>query len=322
MVGHARLAGLAALASVLVGCPTPGDDDDQTTAPDDDAATVPEELRTIAERCEQAPTVPEGFAWTGLLSDVHVHVHFEAEHIAFAEDLLQEMNETGVSRAVLQGSDRAPAEARQGEDEAWAPIVSVCPRLLYLVGGFEPDDPEAVHYIRERLDEAPFAGIGEINVHRTDDDYGVDPASAPMLDIYALAEERGVVVSFHADSSPEKDEVIMQMVTDHPDAGFVWFPCDFEAWPAGGFPDNLACNHPVIDTLVPEHVDDTTLLEITALGSDSAPAGHHNPAAEHLPYDHFAGAMLQARELLGELDVSDELKEGIAHGNLDRVFGE
>lgn len=315
-----RISPLAALAALLVACPIPGDDDDLADD-DDDAVEVPEELRTVAERCEQEPSIPEGYDYEGLLSDVHVHVHFESEHIAFAEDLLQEMNDTGVSRAVLQGSDRAPAWARQGEDEAWAPIVGVCPRLLYLVGGFEPDDPEAVDYIRTWLDEAPFAGIGEINVYRDDDPLAVDPASPSMLDIYELAGERGLVVSFHADPQPGQDELLMELVTDHPETGFVWFPCNFETFPAGGFPANLTCNHPVIGNLVPEDVEDTTLLAITALGGDSAPAGHPNPSADHLPYDHFAAGMLQARELLGALDVDDELKEAIAYGNLGRVFG-
>ena len=321
--------GLVLLCLMLASCtPLVVDDDDPTIADDDDSAPAPQEppehLRAFWELCEQTPTIPEGLGYEGLLTDTHVHTNVGQEPLDFASALLGEMNEVGVDRVVVQSDHFAPMASRLELDLGWAELLPWCGRVEYLVGAFDPEGADSPAYVTERLDDAPYAGVGELDIRHISGQLSADPEAAPLLLIYADLVERGLGVHLQVAVDPIDPlyGAQTQVMANHPDLPFVWLGCSGFDLPAEL--TNVACTVlPERDPLLPPSPEAIEAhFGRSVIGSDMSPAGYPNPAGELLGWDSFAEAMLDARAELGERELPDEIEHAFARGNFDRTWAD
>ncbi len=304
------------------------DDDDSSQADDDDSSEaappegLPDRLADFWRACEQEPTIPPGTGYDGLLTDTHVHTNVAQDPLAFALALLGEMNATGVDRVVVQSDHFAPPSSRRKLDLGWAELLPWCGRVEFLVGAFDPEDPDAPAYVAERLDAAPYAGVGELDIRHVSGQLSADPDAGPLLLIYADLVARGLSVHLQASAGPFEPlfDAQVQVMRTHPELPFAWLGCT-----GLSLPDDLP--H-VSCTLVPggnalwppDPVAAAELLSSGIIGSDMAPEGFPTQAGPLLGWDSFAEAMLDARAELGERDLPDEVKYAFARGNFDRTW--
>ncbi len=312
------------LALLLICACTPVEaPDEPPDEPTPPPVEAPAHLLPLIAACETAPTLPEGTGYDGLISDSHVHMTVDDDPLDYALALLDEMNASGVDRVVVQADHFLSHANAATLDEDWAEFVTWCPRLLWLVGGFDPEDEGSVPYVLARLDEAPVAGIGELNI-----EHGagitVDPDSPALQTLYGELEERGLSVHLQAVNTGTPNWLAMEAQAEaHPDLGIAWFGCSGLFFDEGSLP-NVGCTlFPMTPTGMP--TDSATLERHVGrgiLGTDSAPTGFTNPAAQGLPYDDLAGGIAAARAYLGALNVSEEAREGFARGNFDRIWAD
>lgn len=274
------------------------------------------DLASLRAECALEPRVPaEGYR--GLLTDVHVHSTPHDAPDAFALRLLQEMNEAGVDRVVVQpnhGLGQGP-KSLWNLDEAWGAIGAACPRILPLAYAFDPDSPDGVAYVEAALRSRRFAGVGEVEFQHTKMDLRHDPESVPMMAIYRLLEPGPTPLHFQGDPSrdPKLADAVRRVVGAHPRVPFVWF---------GNTEPHKFIDLPNLYFNVFVHMDawrpPDEVVARSMLGSDAAPAGFWNPGSPALPYASFGEAMVKARLALGKLP--PELADALAHGNFDAVW--
>ncbi len=319
---------------IVLGCPPPADDDD--TIDDDDSAddddTIDDDDSTpdgpFEETCATVPTPPaEG--WTGPLFDSHIHTSIFPEHSQedFARRLLDEMNAAGVERAVVIGPHVAHfadnMDWLRDLEAEWGDLITRCDRLQYQLSAFEPDDVDAIDYVSTRLDEAPFAGVGAVDLEHPFSSRSVDaPGIPPILD---LLESRGLPFQFHGlsnDDDPFTDRML-EVVQERPALPFVWFGCP-DAVLFGPAIDNLSCTALPGSLDCAEPCDGPTrdALDRSLLGMDVGPLGL-NPWPEGqspLGYESFEEGALQARQRLAALP--ENVATSIAYGRFEAAFGE
>jgi len=275
------------------------------------------DLSKISEECRKTPKLPsEGYQ--GLLTDVHVHTMAGDDTADFAIKLLEEMNENGVDRITIQPNHGTYDHIKNsmGLDMQWGDISSVCPRIITLIYGFNPDEPDAWEYIKERLDTGQYGGVGEIEFQHGNLPIKHDPESESMMKIYDVLEQRKLALHFQADTNidPSLEDKMYNIIISKTNIQFVWF--------GGCLSDerfmeltNLYCDTFMYGDL---YQQDEQVLKISIIGTDSGPAGFDNPAYPFLPYNSFGEGMVQAREALSKLpkDVADKL----AYENFDKVW--
>lgn len=277
------------------------------------------DLAAIQKECSKTLRIPPG-DYQGLLTDVHIHsppTHDVKEHILFASKLLQEMNESGVSRVAVQASHMPGGYTplTRNIDKIWGKISSVCPRIITLLYGFNPDEADSWKYVEDKLLSGNFGGVGEIEFQHGNLDLKHDPESESMQRIYTILEDKGLPLHFQAmlELDPKLVEKISRVVKNHPKLNFIWFGCSGEKQ----FLElpNLYCNS-FYHSQSP--IYNQQMLKKSLIGSDAGPAEFAGPAIPFLPYTSFGEAMSQARARLLELplDVSDKL----AHGNFDKIW--
>lgn len=304
-----------------------GDDDDSAQAGDDDDSgpTLEPALQAIADACAEPPTVPAGLGFDGLLNDGHVHVQYGYDHQEFALDLLGEMNAAGVDRAVVQSGHLLSQDWIRENDADWGPIVSVCPRLRYLLGGFTTTDDDAYEYVASLIDAAPYAGVGELDIIHVAGEQN-DPRTPQMEQIYDLIEERGLTVHLQAPGYETEHPFVQSLhtlIAERPNLRVAWFGCYASEFDAA-LPDNLACVqfiHSESPNLGCCDASEEEDIAAAIVGSDAGADGYFSPPNTGLPYDNVLDAMLQTRERLGALDVPQATKDAIASGNFDRIYG-
>lgn len=307
----------ALLLCLLCACAPPAAPDE----PGEPTPSTPAHLEAVVAACEASPSVAASAPWSGLLSDAHVHMTIGSEPVDFALALLDDMNELGVDRVVVQVDHFLDLDAAAALDAAWGELVTWCPRLLWLVGGFDPEDPASADAVLARLDEAPYAGVGELNI-----EHGagltVDPDSPSLVALYPELEQRGLALHLQAVNPGAPNWLAMEaQAAAHPDLPIAWFGCSGLFFDEAALP-NVACT---LFPLNPPNMPTDAATQARhvgrgLLGTDSAPAGFTNPAGGSLPWSDFAGGIAAARAWLAALDVSDEDRERTARGNFDRIF--
>jgi hypothetical protein len=227
------------------------------------------------------------------------------------------MNEQGVARVVAQpGHDpTGMIQNLQAVERKWGDIAAVCPRIIPLLYAFNPDEPDAWQYVKERLDTGNYGGVGEIEFQHSNLNITHDPESASMLKIYHMLNEKGLALHFQASiqKDPTLEEKIFKVIQRYPNISFVWF---------GGCPftekflqlPNLYCDIFVHSKM---HPSPPGVLQKSVIGSDAAPEGFWNSMGL-LPYESFGGAMAEAREQLGKLPVNE--RDSLAHGNFNNIW--
>lgn len=280
--------------------------------------TTPEQEARIRTLCAEAPAAPEGAPWTGLMNDSHVHTAMENDQSTFAIALLEEMNGAGVQRALLQ-PDHAPGlfehagflQAVRAMEASWAQLASLCSRLVPMVYAFDPDDPGAIDYVRERLDTGWYGGVGEVELQHVHLPISHAPRSPTMEAIYDLLDERQLLLHFQASPrlDPSLTDTVLSIAREHPGARFLWFSCP--PIDQTGWPPNLGCG-----TLVHAESRGVRDGERGLWGSDAAPSGFKNSSRGVLPYDDVTGAVAQARTTFAQLD---EDPSGLAATRFDAL---
>ena len=260
-----------------------------------------EQLRTV---CAATPEAPADGGFTGPMNDAHVHTAIENDQPAFAIALIEEMNRSGVQRALLQ-PDHAPGmlehpgfmQAVRAMEVAWGDLAALCPRLVPLVYAFDPSDSASLPYVIERLDTGWYGGLGEIELQHVHLPIAHPPRSRSMEALYDLVDARRLLLHFQASPrlDPTLPDTVIAIAREHPGARFLWFACpqvDTRAWPP-----NLGCGE-----LLHQGTPGVRESDRTVWGSDAAPAGFKNSSKGVLPYGDVAGAVVQAREALGAWD--------------------
>lgn len=257
---------------------------------------TPEQQEQIRALCAEAPAAPQGAPWTGLLNDAHVHTAIENDQPAFAIALLQEMNRSGIQRALLQ-PDHAPGmlehqgfmQAVRAMEVAWADLAALCPRLVPLVYAFDPSEPASLQYVTERLDTGWYGGVGEIELQHVHLPIAHDPRGTTLQAIIDLLDARQLLFHFQASGrlDPAIPEAAIAIAREHPGARFLWFACPQSET---GWPPNLGCGE-----LLHRDTPGVRESERTIWGSDAAPSGFKNSSRGVLPYDDVVGAAVQAR---------------------------
>jgi len=273
-------------------------------------------LSQISEECSKTSKVPS-FGYQGLLTEVHVHTSQGDNPGKFAINLLQEMNENGVDRIVIQPihDPRGYNPQNKELDETWGEINAVCPRIIPLIYGFNPDEEDAWEYVKERLDTGNYGGVGEIEFQHGNLPIKYDPKSKSMLKIYDMLEEKGLPLHFQASfkTDPSLGEKIFRIISSKPKINFIWFGCPFND-KFMSLP-NLYCDsffHS--QTYIPKGIH----LRKNLIATDSSAKGFSNSAYSELPYNSFGEAMVEARNALADLKKSDA--DAIANKNFDKIW--
>ena len=270
----------------------------------------------IADLCSEEPELPkEGYR--GLLTDVHVHSTNHDRPDDFARQLLREMNEEGVDRVVVQpnhGLGNSPRDMTN-LDQLWGEISTICPRIITLLYGFDPDAADAALYVARGLASEHFGGVGELEFQHSKMDLAHDPESVGMRSIYGILEKRGQPLHFQADlpRRPALEAQLRRVATEHSRLNFLWFGNNQpEPW----------LDLPNVWFNVFVHMDawrpPPGVVGKALIGSDAAPTGFWNPGTPALPYENFAEAMRQARAALTRLPITEA--DPLAHGNFDRLW--
>ena len=250
---------------------------------------------------------------------VHTSPSSESDQIAYAHQLLEEMNANGVDRVVIQ-PNHAPLTVPQNRelDAIWGEIKAVCPRIIPLLYGFNPEAPEDMEYVAEALETGQYGGVGEIEFQHGGFDISYDPESENFRMIYEALQERGLVLHFQAalprDLSGTLGDKLIRIISDRPDLDFVSFGLQYQE-PFSSL-ENLYWGYIVHSENLP--VNDGRLAR-GILGSDSGPTGWFSvqPGLSYY-YESFGEAMAQARLRLGELPV--DVADALAHGNFNQVW--
>lgn len=317
------------LTLALFGC-APANDDDATGADDDDATGADDDDATpngpFEEACLATPDTPsEG--WTGPLSDSHVHttVFPNATQEEFATRLLEEMNRSGVQTATVIGPHVTHfannLDWLRGLEEEWGGLIRRCDRLLFQLNAFEPEDPDAAEYVALRLDEAPYAGVGAVDLVHPFSSSSPDAAGlGPVLD---LLEERGLPFQFHGITNDDDAFIdrMLEIADARPGLSLVWFGCP-DAVLAGPPRDNLVCPVLPFSLECPAPCDgaERAALDHMIVGLDIGPVGFNpwDEGASPFPYESFEGGVAEARAALGQLP--EEAAASIAHARYDAAF--
>ena len=278
---------------------------------------TPEQQERIRALCAATPSAPSNAPWTGLMNDAHVHTAIENDQPAFAIALLDEMNRSGIQRALLQ-PDHAPGmlehqgfmAAVRAMEVAWADLAALCPRLVPLVYAFDPSDADSLAYVTERLDTGWYGGVGEIELQHVRLPIAHDPHGATLEAIYDLLDQRQLLFHFQASGrlDPELPSQAIAIARAHPSARFLWFACPQDET---GWPPNLGCGELL-------HADTPGVREAerTIWGSDAAPAGFKNSSRGVLPYDDVVGAAAQVRQ---KFAAQDNDHSGVAASRFDAL---
>lgn len=274
-------------------------------------------LMRVTKECQKQPKfAQEGFQ--GLLTDVHVHTMPASGHIEAALGLLQAMNQNGIDRAVVQAGHMplGKASITSQLDQIWGQISSVCPRIITLLYGFNPDESDAWKYVERQLNTGNFGGVGEIEFQHSNLPIKHDLESESMMKIYELLNSQGLALHFQADlrREPSLGPKLVKIIKNYPKINFVWFGgCrldgDFSNLP------NLYCDiflHSQSREMQEE------VLKKSLIGSDASPPGVQNPGYQFLPYKSVGEAAAQARAKLQTLP--KDLADTLAHGNFDRIW--
>ena len=271
------------------------------------------DVSTVTQECNRVPVIPSG-GYQGLLTDVHVHTGPQFDQVEFAKTLLEEMNANGVDRVVVQPNHDISGNVvgAQSVDEIWGEIGAVCSRLIPMVYGFDPDQPDSWEYVRDKLAAGGYGGVGEIDIQHGSFDLSHDPESESFLNIYDLLEAEGLAVHFQAklDQDPSVAAKLQRVIGSRPNLNFVWFGHSFEE-------QFMALPNLYGETSLHSQtfLGSQNQLAISLIASDSSPAGFDNPAYPFLPYESFGEAMVQARQRLSELP--EAVADALAHGNFD-----
>lgn len=272
-------------------------------------------LVSVIQECQKEPNIPkEGYQ--GLLTDVHIHTMLGGDQAKLGLELLLEMNKNGISRVVVQaGHNPLSKNHLKSLDKVWGDISSVCPRIITLLYGFNPDENNAWKYVEEELNTGNFGGVGEIEFQHSNLPIKHDPESPSMQKIYQLLEDRGLALHFQASLRHDSSlrEKLLKIIKDHPKLNFVWFGCsldqEFLALP------NLYC-----DTFFHSRSFESsnTMLKKSLIGSDASPPGVQNPGYQFLPYKSVGEAAQQARVKLQILP--KDTADALSFGNFDKIW--
>ena len=279
------------------------------------------QLDQIAEAC-RLPT--EGAIQDAPLVDTHVHIALENPQGPFAIALLEAMNESGVSKAVVQ-LDHSPgmldhpgllSVSRQVE-ATWGRIAAVCDRILPLVYAFDPAKDSDWDYVAERLATGHYAGVGEIEFHHTKMGIRKPVRTKTMDRVFDALESRGGLLHIQAgtEREPRLRDSIIELVRTRPQLDVLWFGSQ-DCFEAKDLP-NLLCS-----VFPGAHLDmvssfSSEAQERVVLGTDHAPKGFHSASTGHLPYEDIQSGVSQAREQLGEM--APDVGKAVASGNFERV---
>jgi hypothetical protein len=304
--------------------PTGSDDDDSADVAVDDDDATPD--GPFEEACALPPT-PATEGWTGPIFDTHVHTTIfpGVTQEEFATRLLDEMNRAGVERAVVVGPHFVHFANNlswlRDLEADWGDLVSRCGRLEYQLGGFDPDDPDAVNYVSQRLDEAPFAGVGSLDLRH--DFSNSEPDAAGLPAVLDLLEARGLPFQFHGITNTDDVFIdrMIAIVDARPTLPFVWFGCP-DAVLFAPPRDNLACAMLPFSLVCPAPCDgpDRQALEHAVVGLDIGPVGFNpwDEGSSPFPYESFEGGIAQARAALGELP--EDVATSIAYGRFEGTY--
>ncbi|MEE2830014.1 MAG: hypothetical protein VX498_12560 [Myxococcota bacterium] len=282
-------------------------------------------LSAIQTACSRTPTSPEGAAYAGPVVDAHVHTALENNQRDFALALLQEMNQSGVSRVLVQ-PDHSPdltlhpglLQVYREVESTWGRIASVCDRILPLVYAFDPADPGAWDYVQQRLETGHYAGVGEIEFLHTRMGIRKPVHSETMDRIYRALQERVMVFHFQADTArdPALGTEIGKLINSYPGISFVWFGSDqcFDHPEASNLLCTVFPNRQLVifDGLEPWQT------QRAVMGTDASPAGFHSASQGHLPYSTLGEGVSVIREMLGKFD--QQKAGGIGHRHFDRLL--
>ena len=277
------------------------------------------DLTGVIERCSQRPVIP-AHGYQGLLTDVHVHTSpsSDSTQVDFAYLLLEEMNANGVDRVVIQ-PNHSPLRVAQNRklDAIWGEISAVCPRIIPMLYGFNPDALEDMEYVEKALATGRYGGVGEIEFQHGGFDISYDPESENFQMIYKVLQERGLVLQFQAayrrDPSGTLVDKLNHIISDRPNLNFVGFGLEVNQerlstlgnlyWGYFGQTKGMSLS-PNVDTLAR-----------VAISTDSSPAGLGSGDLELL---RFGEAMADVRMKLAELPI--DVADAIAHENFDFLW--
>ena len=253
--------------------------------------------------------------YDGPLVDAHVHLPCgnEADCAVFESQLIEEMNKAGVVKAILEDNFRITPEG----DELVLGIAERHPdRIIPFFSGFEPDDPNAVDYVRAQLDSGKWSGIGEILFRHSDAHTTYKPNDPAMFQIYDLAEQYNVPVHFHHQPSymtnyEDGISEIREVLEAYPNVTFIWHVC-YEAGELAKDYPNLICEmefHHDMDYSWFEFDQDIIEQRRYIVGSDVSQPGVKGPTG--LDYQSI---IENTREVLGRYPKC--ISEEIAYKNI------
>jgi parallel beta-helix repeat protein len=253
--------------------------------------------------------------YDGPLIDAHVHLPCgnEADCAVFESQLIEEINKAGVVKAILEDNFRITPEG----DELVLGIAERHPdRIIPFFSGFEPNDPNAVDYVRAQLDSGKWSGIGEILFRHSDAHATYKPNDPAMFQIYDLAEQYNVPVHFHHQPSymtnyEDGISEIREVLEAYPNVTFIWHVC-YEAGELAKDYPNLICEmefHHDMDYSWFEFDQDIIEQRRYIVGSDVSQPGVKGPTG--LDYQSI---IENTREVLGKYPWC--ISEEIAYKNI------
>jgi hypothetical protein len=248
---------------------------------------------------------------TGLpIFDAHLHYNRDQWSVYSVDDILALLDRAGVQKAFVSSTpddgtlmlyDRAPDRI----------VPDLRPYRVPSDQFSWTRDPTILDYLQERLDLAPYRGVGEFHLNPGEAGLGVPRG------VLELGAARGLVLQAHTDATG-----IQELLAQRPDVNVLWAHAGMNASP--GTVGRILDAHP-------------NLWVDLALRTDVAPAGRLDPAwaalFERYPDRFLIGTdtwvvsqwtrlpelMSRVRGWLRQLP--PDVAQQIAYGNAERLFG-
>lgn len=190
-------------------------------------------LALLLTSCQSADFTEPNADSSGII-DTHTHLYPLSEEIndEYVDTLVEVAKENGVSKIFLglnarHEPDRPPTFSSIHDDWVLAAAERYPDIIIPALNGFDPEDPDAVDYVREQLETGKWKLIGELDLRNQVKKNEIPANGTIMMDIYALAAEYSVPVMVHYDfaygtTRSEGLEEFENALDENPDTIFIY----------------------------------------------------------------------------------------------------
>lgn len=138
--------------------------------------------------------------------DTHAHIYPVSEELnsEYIDDIVKVAEENGVSGIVLglnarHELDSPPKFSSEHDDWVLAEAKRYPEMIIPALNGFDPEDPDAVEYVRDQLRSKKWKMIGELDLRNSAKKTSIAANGEVMMDIFELAGKYEVPVMIHYD---------------------------------------------------------------------------------------------------------------------------